>query len=172
MAAKINLLPGELETGEGVNKTTKVLSYFAVFFTLILLLIGIGGGAYIYFLNQEVTKLDQENSSLLQSIRVLESTEQQLVLVKDRLLKIQGLLSNRSEETLFQKQKDLVAVLPEETIFDTSAIERGDSRISLISSSSVSLLGLFNDFTSSSLYTKVIMQSMGYADTSGFEVEL
>jgi hypothetical protein len=93
MAVKLNLLPqGTSVTGTlgKVLKTTKMLGVIFIAFFLIFTL---GISAFLIISTISLRNLNSDIDSLKSQISTLESTEQQAVLLKDRLAKIKTALA-------------------------------------------------------------------------------
>jgi len=98
MPGNINLLPKEPKKTKEVEKTTRLIGNATYFIAIILTIIGPLGGLTVYKFTRDLTKLKVENETLRSSIANLESTEQGLVLLKDRVGKIQTILGNRQKD--------------------------------------------------------------------------
>lgn len=100
--AKINLLPADLGPKASVLKLANLGKKVAVIISLSFLIFGILLGGYIIFLNLELRNSNSKQTSLKTSISSLQSTEQSLYLLKERIGKIRLLLTKEPETSVFE----------------------------------------------------------------------
>jgi len=170
MTTKINLLPNEFKTDKRVIKFGKVLKYFVVVSVVIFILLVSVGTFWTVRLSNESKELVDQEQELKTSITNLETTEQQLVFVRDRVDKIQTILSDRINEKLLAKQVGLESVLPENTKFDKSHIEVDTSDFDVVSTSSVEIRDLVNAMLGSDEYASLAINSLSFLPTLGYEI--
>lgn len=88
MAIKINLLPSEKRVGrelQGILRITRMLGVIALGAFIVF---GLGIAAFFVFTSIQLNGLNSTNSTLESQITGLETSETQIVLLKDRIGKI------------------------------------------------------------------------------------
>src|SRR3989344_8584630 len=93
MATKINLLPPGFGVTGNLGKILKAVRMVCVIGLAFFLVFGLG--ISIYFIVSTITfnALKSETNSLKEQVKTLQTTEQQIVLLKDRVGKINTVLS-------------------------------------------------------------------------------
>ena len=170
MAANVNLLPKELAPSESVNKLGKVLNTFAAGVTGLFIVLAVAGGLTLYFFTARFNNLNQEQTDLKNSITNLQTSESQLILLKDRIGKIQTLLGSRVNEGLYTKQKEITNSLPSDMALERNEIGQGKSTIELVSNTSRSVTDLMSVILSKSDLSSLIMQEMTFNPYQGYKI--
>lgn len=93
---EINLLSKELKvSGLLSSKLETIFKKILIFLVSFLILVFVLGGGFYAFLSYKNNLLISENKKLLSEVSALESTEQKLFFLKDRVLKVSKVLSDR-----------------------------------------------------------------------------
>ena len=174
MAAQvtINLLPVEKEVSKKAQGISRVLTYFAIFFSGIFFLVVVGGGALLFFLNQRHTTLLSDVEGIKSRILALEGKEQQLIYTKDRAAKINELVSTRTLENTISLQGSVVRSLADGMSFSASTLDQSDVSITINSDSSKKVSDLFASLYADSLITTFGIEKISYNPFLGFELIL
>lgn len=90
----INLLPDEFKPKKSVLAASKTLNRFAIGSLIIFLIIAGLGVASILLLNNRASAAKSEVEEVSAQVAALEQTEQQLILIKDRINKINTVRSS------------------------------------------------------------------------------
>lgn len=138
----INLLPQELKPNKSVlvlaNKIKKASIILAsLFFLGTIVVIGLN-----YYLTSNLEKTNQEIEILRSEIRSLESTEQRLVLVKDRIEKIVKIAARGSTYEEIEVAKNLLSVKSEDIVLNSFYADRDVLKTSF-SSPSLATVGSY-----------------------------
>ncbi len=173
MATKINLLPEQLAVGEELDKITGIIKIVTGILAAISFFVAVLAVSYTFYLTKKLDRLNQENASYKQSIVSLESTEQGLVLVKDRIQKIQTILDSQQNEALLNKQKIIVDFFDETTSVEDSSIVQGSSRLELKTTNSQSLANLITQIIESKNdFSKINISNITFSPFSGYSMNL
>ncbi|MCS7092487.1 MAG: hypothetical protein NZM26_03995 [Patescibacteria group bacterium] len=86
--SEINLLPEELKPSGYISKLDNAIKKISIFLLALLILICFLGGSAYGFLFYQNDLLNNENQKLKSEILALESVEQRLVFLKDRISKV------------------------------------------------------------------------------------
>ena len=170
MAANVNLLPKELAPSESVTKLGKVLNTFALGLTGLFVVAAVAGGITLYLLNNRLNDLSSEQTGLKNSITNLQTSESQLILLKDRVGKIQTLLALRTGEALYDKQKGITNSLLPDMALTKNEISQGKSTIELSSNKSKSISDLMSIILSNTQLANLIMQEMTFNPYVGYKI--
>lgn len=84
----INLLPEEFTVSSGVSRALSITRMLGVIFLAVFLVFGLGLAAVFILDTVQLNNLTNENSAITSQISSMQSTETQLVLLKDRVGKI------------------------------------------------------------------------------------
>ncbi|GEM_PF-3188098 len=173
MATKINLLPEQLAVGEELDKITGIIKIAIGILAAVSFFVAVLAVSYTFYLTKELDRLNQENASYKQSVVSLESTEQGLVLVKDRIQKIQTILDSQQNEALLGKQKTITDFFDETTSVEDSSIVQGSSRLELKTTNSQSLASLITQIIESKNdFSKVNISNISFSPFSGYSMNL
>lgn len=168
---KINLLPKEFIKGK-YNKNVsliKNLSYFVVF--IFFLGNSIGLGANFYF-NNNLKNINNNQSRLKNSIQGLEETEQRLILAKDRIQKIQTILTARTSEEKLNKHKMLIENMPSNVLLEAQNIDASRSSLELSSSNSRDLVNFMASILARDDFDSIVLENMSFNPFQGYKVRL
>lgn len=167
----INLLPEELKPKSYAIKLSKNLRRYS-FLGLIIFVIAlmVMGGIQIALTIRQ-RSLDNKKNTLESQIKALEATEQKLVLVKDRLGKIEKILSTDETSTSVDAFSLFANNLPEGVSIESVSIDKKSAIVSLKTDSSQNLSRLFGVISSIG-YKKVILTSFSYNIDTGYKFDV
>lgn len=174
MEKKINLIPIELAISPKTVKLTKLLNKITLIglITLFLSIVTIVS-IFVYFRLQS-TKISESIADLKAQIIALESSEQKLVITKDRISKIAQIESFPSAKDNIEKFKsieDLINTVPDSNLNEAS-IQSSKTELSFLSKTSSSLSQLLGPIVNFSNYKSMILTSLGFSSTLGFVSEM
>lgn len=168
----INLLPTDFGPNPAVTKLSAQLRRFAagIFFLILLTVAGSFAG-YVY-LGSRINDRELVSQNLTTSIEALESSEQKIILLKDRASKASQVLAAANAHEQIDLVEVLVDMLPQnarigETVVFTDKIS---AAVSLENAQDVSQL--INVIDASQAYSLVALESLVYNENSGYEVHL
>ena len=170
MAAKVNLLPTDLAPSEGVSKAGGVLRKVALFAVSVFLIVAFVGGGTYYVLSNQLNDLESRQEELKGSITSLQSTEAQLVYTKDRISKIQSLLSLRTSEEIYAKQLNVVNSMPFDMTFRESDLASNRSTVELGSPNSRSMVDLMSVLLSRSDFVRLVVDEISFNSLRGYSL--
>lgn len=166
-----NLLPKESASSKEATKIHKALKRMAIASVVIFILASVvGGGTFLYFSNS-LSTLKMEESNLKNNVENLQATEGRLVILKDRLSKIQNIVSQRQIEETFAKHKFIVEELPEGTSYKGTDLELASSTLTIGSDSSLSVKELEDILRAQTKFTSLTLLSLSYNPFTGYEMK-
>jgi hypothetical protein len=172
MPDKINLLPKEPRRSKEVDRFLRLIKNATYFIAIFFIFAGPVSGLLIFKFTRDLGKLKAENETLRASITNLESTEQGLVLLKDRITKIQTILASRQSVGLHAKQTEVVASLPDGLSFQESELGNDVSRISLLAVSSQALQTFLKSVSANDHYLSLILSGFTFNPYLGYTFDL
>jgi Tfp pilus assembly protein PilN len=172
MANEINLLPTELKTGKGTIRASRLMTRLALGTAAVFLVSCVIGVGVLVYLGQSASRVHESSENLKNEIRSRESTEQSLVLIKDRLQKLQSVLGSRSAYNTLKKYNDIVASLPPSASLTQVEQSTNGSRITINFTSIADLSAFMDTLGDTDKYNLVRIESLTYATTIGYELVL
>lgn len=172
MAIKINLLPPESTISGPVAQMMKVARMLNVIFLGVFLVVGFGLGVFFVVSSLQLQDLNATNNKLKGQITAQETSEQQLVLLKDRLAKIQT-VKNLPDTT-----KNMVKVDPfiRELVGNTSLteleVDAQKTDLSVLFRTNSDLTNFLKSMSDNKVYKSSILSSFGYNPSSGYLVSV
>lgn len=127
--SEINLLPQELKPSNVAVKFSTKLKKFAILFTVLAILVLVFYLGFDFVLKKRISDSLSSQKSLETQIKALEKTEQRLVLVKDRLDKINAVSQKPNANDEFARFNEVLTLFPEEVRIDE--VEMNESRLDL-----------------------------------------
>ncbi len=171
--AEINLVPLDLKPSQGGLNTTRSIKKFITIAAVIFLSVTSIGVAVIIFLSNNVNASLAKQTSLTQSINSLESTEQKLFLVKDRINKIETIQTTTDAGESIKILKDIIFNLPNGVTVDTLDAGGGlSTKISVLSKDSLGMASFLNSLVVSGIYKKVVLTNFSFSPQLGFSIVL
>lgn len=170
---RINLLPDELLNKTSARKIADFLksiiaSTFAVFFLGVL-----GGVSYLIILNVQFKNLSNRQVQLKTSVQSLETTEQQIVLVKDRIKKANQVLGDTKTEVLVESfNNSILNFVPAGVRIVEAKVTKESTTASFVVTSSKALTALFSNMTSSEDFSKVRLETLSFSPSVGYLVSV
>lgn len=165
---EINLLPTNVVVDKNTAKNVQLLTRIAIVFGVIILIEAIVGVSLLFIFNSNLNKAKAENETTLAAVKQLESVELNLVLVKDRLSKIQPILDSRAIYTALERYNSIVTGLPANSTFDGLQITSDANNLTISSPDSDSLASIVRSLSNSDLYTTSIIDNLDFNSSDGF----
>jgi len=137
----INLIPGEEKASFEVIILAKKFKTYALFSLIVFLIVILGYFIAFFRMNSHLKSLSQKISQAEAKINSYKSLESDLVLVKDRLVKIKKIFSTQKRK--IEALKKIKEVSPPEIVFRSIESSSKELKISVTSSD----LGAIKRFT-------------------------
>ncbi len=169
---EINLLPQELKANSKVVALASSLKKISLLFSLILLFATVLSlGTFILFQQRVNTTLsNQEN--LKSQIKALENTEQRLVLVKDRLKKINTITRQPRANDEVSRLDKVTKFFPENVEVKSVLLEEDKANLAVSSDNLTLITQYLASVISSGDFDKITLLSLEFKPDSGYVVEL
>ena len=168
MAIKVNLLPEALTVKKGTAAVAKILRSISVVSLVIAIVLGLGLLGFFIVSSFELRSVQTNVESLKNQIKSQETTEQRMVLLKDRLAKIKLVSAIPSSSKALTSISPVLQTLPADASLGELAIDsqRIDSSFSF--RNSVSLSSFFGNLKSFGAFPVITLASFGFNPSSGF----
>ncbi len=170
--ARINLLPQELKPKGYILKLSKTLNKLALISIAVLLASALVIlGSFIFFSQQTKASIKKQES-LRSEIKALEATEQKLVLVKDRIQKIDNVLNLENATDEVKVLKKVTEILPEGVSLNNISVSDGSVSLEVASASLSGIGQFFVALVGSQGFQKVAVTGFSYKPELGYIVSL
>jgi hypothetical protein len=170
MAVNLNLLPPELAVSKSLGRALKTLRALSVISIAVFLIFAVGLGIFFIISSISLSGLNASVSQHESQISAQESSEQQIVVLKDRIAKISQAKSVPSAlKTVTNVDTLLSNLSPDFTISQFNA-DSSKADISMGFKSNSDLTAFLQAATSSKLFKSVILSSFGYGPSQGYSV--
>jgi hypothetical protein len=167
----INLLPQELRPKTYAIKLSKSLRKIAnVGLVVLFIAIAIIGGVY-GFLTYRSRTIVSNGDKVTRDIKTLESTEQKLVLVQDRLNKVNTVLGAQNASDTASIFYEVSKALPEGVVISESKLDSTYANITIMANSSMLISKFISELTSLG-YKNIMLKSFGFDKEIGYRVEV
>lgn len=171
--SKINLLPDKLLAKTGTRKVANLLGRIAIPALSVFFVGVVAGVGYLIVLNVQLKNLNSKKSQLMTSVESLETTEQQIVLVKDRIQKVNKVLGeNNTEASVESFYNSVLSFVPPGVRVTEAKVTDESTTVSFIVTSSLSLTSLFANMTSSGDFSKIRLESLSFSPSLGYLVSV
>jgi hypothetical protein len=169
----INLLPINLVPKVSVVRFASGFKKASIIMFGLFSLAALGLGGWYVFNAIEISTLQKTEADLKASVILLEATEQKMVLVRDRLDKIQKVWETDDSSVTIAKLKEIAEIYPADTKIGNITAGRLDIDQNLILSSSSSVNNLFSQLDAmGSNYEKIELVSLVYSPAVGYATNL
>ena len=166
----INLLPEELAPNKkALNISKKIFKVMIVW--LVILIVG-AGSAFAYTLNlkSKINNSIDNQEQLKNSIKALQETEQRLILIKDRLDKINLILNEKNSWEDLGNVKNIIEENSIEVNYQSSSIDPGSVEIGVVTADSLTLKLFLNDLIERSSYEKISIDTLEFTRGKGYGI--
>lgn len=173
MAIKINLLPPESTVSGPLGKIIKITRTLNVIFLAGFIIFAVGLGAFFIFSTLQLQNINASMDQVKREISAQEKSEQQLIILKDRLGKIQVVQGLPNSIKNLSGVDPLISALPSESASLTELdLDSKGIDLSVIFRSNSSLTNFVSSLSESQLFRTVVMTSFGYNPATGYLVSL
>ncbi len=170
MAIKINLLPPEATISGPIAQLMKLARMLNVIFLGIFLVVGFGLGVFFVISSLQFQDLNAANTKLKGQITAQESSEQQLVLLKDRLAKIQTVKNLPDSTKNMIKIDPFISELVGNSSLTELEVDTQKTDVSILFRNNEDLTNFLRSISENKVYKSSILSSFGYNPSSGYLV--
>lgn len=167
----INLLPQELKPKSYAIKVSKGLRKVALYFLVVFLIVLMVMGVTYFGLNFRLGSLTKVQRGLESRVNNLQDSEQKLVLIKDRLGKIDTILGSEEAKTDLSTIDLISKNLPDQVVITSVQVAGGTTSVGIGANSSQDLSRFFSILFSLN-FKRVLLTSFFYTKDTGYRVEV
>lgn len=170
MQDNLNLLPQNLHVSKGMESVLKTTKALGVILIVIFVIFTIGAGAYFVYSKVTLGNLQTNVDQLKSQVKAQESSEQQLVLLKDRLSKISSLRSTPSAGKNVANLDTLFSNVSPASSANQIDISTQKIDITMIVRSNEDLTAFIQNLKNNKAFKSVNLASLGYTKNIGYSI--
>lgn len=172
MSVKINLLPSDLTVSKSLGDLLKTIRALSVIGAGAFLVFLVGVGAYFLVSTLSLNALNTSITSLKNQVSTQEKTEQQVVLLKDRLGKISSIESIPGPLPNLMMMRTLLAPLSGNTLISQMQVEAKGTDLTLNIKSNSDLAAFFDAIKNSDNFKSVYLTTLSLNPSTGYSTEV
>lgn len=172
MAVKINLLPPESTVSGPLAKILKITRTLNVIFLGAFIIFALGLAGLFIFSTLQLQSLTSTQNQIKSQISAQETSEQKLVLLKDRLGKIQIVKGVTSSLKSINDVDPFVDLLVGSSTLIELDVDSQKTDLSVLFKTNTDLSSFVKSMTDSKVFKSVILSSFGFNPASGYLVSL
>lgn len=172
MAVNLNLLPQELSGNTPLGKAQAGIKKAT--YILIPLFLIFAAGLLIFYavLSYQIAGATDKLEGLKAEIKDKETTEQKLVLVRDRISKVKLTKNSPAATKRIANMGALLAIIPPDSTIGELSLDSGKTEISVIFKSTAGMTLFFENLAKITGYKAIDMTSFGFSPTNGYLISL
>jgi len=170
MAVKLNLLPQDYAVSDSVNNVLKIARPTNVILLCLFLVISLSVAGFFIFESINIKKINTTNTLLRSQIASQEKAQQQAVLLKDRIGKIQQVFAKpEAYKNLNAINPVLLGVSEDASVSDLEVGPEG-ANVEINFKTNSSLLSFLDSLKSQVSFSTVSIEKFNYDSESGYSV--
>lgn len=167
----VNLLPKELKPRKYIVKISKVLTNVALIALLVFVIsAAVITGVFIIISNR-LSSSQEKHEELIIQIKALQETEQKIVLIKDRLEKVNKMKSKASASEKVDVLDDVIRISEGSAIVNAATLSDKKANVLVIVDGSLSLTKFLSGILISGGFEEIEMLSFEFKKDEGYEIE-
>lgn len=172
MKQDVNLLPSNLQVTKNFASAIKLLRALDVIFIVGFVIFSLAIGAFFIYSKITLGDIQKSVTQLETQVKAKEASEQRLILLKDRIVKVNTIKSSPNALKNVSNLDLLFANMSPAYALDKADIGPQRVDISLILGTNENLTTLFKNVKDSLIFTKVNLTSFSYGAGGGYSVGL
>jgi hypothetical protein len=170
MPVKLNLMPSGLLISKSLSKVLKTIKAINVILivTFIVFILGIG----VYFILSSISLKNTESKleQLKSQILLQETSEQQLIILKDRLTKISAAKAFPDALKNLGSVNTILVNLSQDSSISQMDISPSKIDLTMTIRSNADLTNFIKSIEETNLFKSVLLSSFGYSSTGGYNI--
>jgi len=172
MPENLNLLPQNLQISKSLGKVLKTTKALGVISIVVFIISALGVGAFFIYSKITLTNLQTEVTKLKSQVKAMESSEQQLVLLKDRLAKITSIKSAPNATKNITNVDTLFVGLSPSSMMEMANISSNKMDISMSIASNEDISLFLKNIKDTDIFSKVDLSTFGYSPGVGYSIDV
>jgi|WetSurSiteA1Bulk_404760.scaffolds.fasta_scaffold00731_6 hypothetical protein len=170
--ATFNLLPTELTPKGSLQKIANLIKKFSTI-GFAVFIVGAVAMLSFYLINYfQLKNIVAEQKKLETSVKSLQKTEQQLILIRDRIAKAKTIWATETVIDNLNAYKKLINNLTSDIAFNDVAVDAKKTALSISINNSTSLSQFMSQLVSQNIYESIILKSFTFSQKAGYELVL
>lgn len=170
MAIKLNLLPPEKAVSAPVGKILKATRRINLILVSLFIVFVLAVGGFFIYLTIQLGNYNSSVENLKEELKSRQTSEQQIILVKDRLGKIKQAKNSPNVYDKVVAVEELLAFLGSDSSLTELDLTTQKIEMSVLFRSNSSLKSFFDLLKLSGGFKSVVLTSFGYNPASGYLV--
>jgi len=167
----VNLLPKELRPKRYIVKISKVLTNVALIALLVFVISAAVITGVFLVVSDRLSSSQEKHEELTIQIKALQETEQKIVLIKDRLEKVNKMKSKASASEKVDILGDVIKISEGSAIVNSATLSDKKADVLVIVDGSLNLTKFLSDIIISGGFKKIEMLSFGFEKDGGYKIE-
>lgn len=172
MPIKLNLLPQSATVSTGLGKTLKQVKTVGIVLLGLFLFFVLGVSGYLVYGSINLSNLTNEEDSIKSRIKSQETVEQRMVLLKDRIAKINKARTSPSVQKNLSSVNSLITALPEGVVLTELNLDQKKTDLSLMFGTSNSLSSFLELVKTNAGFKRAALTAFSFNPVSGYTVGL
>lgn len=172
MAVKLNLLPQEAVIAPGFGKTLSTIKTVGIVGLAVFLFFALGITGFLIYSSLSLQALTTQQANLKIRIKTQETTEQKMVLLKDRLAKISTVKSSPSIQKDLSQAGSLLASLPVGVALSELNLDQKKTDMSLIFATSSDLNSFLAFVKTKTEFKRATLTAFSFNPLNGYTLSL
>lgn len=170
MAVKLNLLPLDYAVSDSVAQVLKISRPLNVILLGIFLVTGLSMAGFFIFSSITIKNLNTTNNTLKRQIQSLQTAQQQVVLLKDRLGKIKKAYTKPSAIKNLNTMEPVLAILPDTASVSELDIDTQKTTVTVNFKTNQGLTNFMTNVSSQTSFSSISLDSFSYGPLDGYLV--
>jgi Tfp pilus assembly protein PilN len=170
MPIKFNFLPPELAISKNLITVLKTVRAIGVISLAVSSILAIGAGAFFVISSSTLKQINSTNSRLEAQIKAQEKSEQQFVLLRDRIAKIATIRSQPDSSSNLELIKSLINSLPSGVSVNELHVNSGSIRLSLGFGTNSILSSFLSSLRNSTDFGSIVITDFSMDPVTGYTV--
>lgn len=171
MASSLNLLPQDLQVSKGLGKVLKVIKSIGVISVVMFSVFLVVIVALFVVSKVSLNGLQNSNDKLKAQVKAQETSEQQLVLLKDRLSKISSVRALPNATNNIQSISSVIGNVSTLSSIDSANVSLSKIDLSLNILSNEDLTIIMDNLRNSEKFNLVDLYSFDYSQGLGYSIK-
>ena len=167
----VNLLPKELKPKRYIVKISKILTNVALIALLVFVISAVVVTGVFFVVSSRLSSSQEKHEELSTQIKALQETEQKIVLIKDRLEKINTMRSKASASDNIDILDDVIKISEGTAIINGASLSDVNANVQVVVDSSLNLTKFLSGVFMSGGFKKIEMLSFEFKKEEGYTVE-
>lgn len=170
--ASFNLLPDYLAPKGKYVKAANLIKRITLIGTVVLVIGIVAMLSAFYLISGQLKSSLAREEELKAVIKSLEDTERKIVLIRDRIGKVEGILAAPNASQQLTGFDEIVAYMPSEVGLVGANLTEVDTTTSLTAANSSSISEFFSRLVTSSSFRQIDLTNFNFRQDQGFTMDL